>query len=161
MAAPIILRLPYELLCGLIDLLFEDRPLARFWFLETVARMPYFSYISMLHLYESLGWWRRSAEIKRVHFAEEWNVRSYNKNFATRPPRPFWLQLRCSALRSALRIQCLHSTITFTAPNAHICSRELLNNFLSTKRSFTTCSSWRASAATSAGPTASGHSTRR
>ncbi len=23
--------------------------------------------------YESLGWWRRSAEMKRVHFAEEWN----------------------------------------------------------------------------------------
>ena len=35
--------------------------------------MPYFSYISMLHLYETLGWWRRSAEAKRVHFAEEWN----------------------------------------------------------------------------------------
>jgi ubiquinol oxidase len=30
----------------------------RFWFLETVARMPYFSYITMLTLYESLGWWR-------------------------------------------------------------------------------------------------------
>lgn len=22
-----------------------------------VARMPYFSYLSMLHLYETLGWW--------------------------------------------------------------------------------------------------------
>jgi hypothetical protein len=38
----------------------------RFWFLETVARMPYFSYISMLHLYESLGWWRAGAELRRV-----------------------------------------------------------------------------------------------
>jgi ubiquinol oxidase len=35
--------------------------------------MPYLSYISMLHLYESLGWWRRSADVKRIHFAEEWN----------------------------------------------------------------------------------------
>jgi ubiquinol oxidase len=35
--------------------------------------MPYFSYISMLHLYESLGWWRAGAELRRVHFAEEWN----------------------------------------------------------------------------------------
>mmetsp|Transcript_4097 Transcript_4097/g.12795 ORF Transcript_4097/g.12795 Transcript_4097/m.12795 type:complete len:220 (-) Transcript_4097:81-740(-) len=35
--------------------------------------MPYFSYISMLHLYESFGWWRRSAEAKKIHFAEEWN----------------------------------------------------------------------------------------
>lgn len=30
----------------------KHRPIARFWFLETVARMPYFSYISMLHFYE-------------------------------------------------------------------------------------------------------------
>jgi ubiquinol oxidase len=48
-------------------------PPQRFWFLETVARMPYFSYISMLHLYESLGWWRAGAELRKVHFAEEWN----------------------------------------------------------------------------------------
>ena len=86
------LRAPYYALCFALDNLFEGRPIARFWFLETVARMPYFSYISMLHLYaaarqriprrasrgsppryESLGWWRRSAEAKKVHFAEEWN----------------------------------------------------------------------------------------
>mmetsp|Transcript_17475 Transcript_17475/g.70208 ORF Transcript_17475/g.70208 Transcript_17475/m.70208 type:complete len:237 (-) Transcript_17475:187-897(-) len=35
--------------------------------------MPYFAYISLIHLYESLGWWRRSSEAKRVHFAQEWN----------------------------------------------------------------------------------------
>jgi ubiquinol oxidase len=35
--------------------------------------MPYFSYITMLHLYESLGFWRRSADVKRIHFAEEIN----------------------------------------------------------------------------------------
>ena len=38
----------------------------RFWVLEVVARMPYFAYISMLHLYESLGWWRAGAELRRV-----------------------------------------------------------------------------------------------
>ena len=58
-AAPVILRVPYVVLCGVIDLLFEDRPLSRFWFLETVARMPYFSYISMLHLCK-----KRSAHVK-------------------------------------------------------------------------------------------------
>ena len=71
--SPLLLRVPYVVLCGFIDLVFENRPIQRFWFLETVARMPYLSYISMLHLYESLGWWRRSAEVKRIHFAEEWN----------------------------------------------------------------------------------------
>jgi ubiquinol oxidase len=35
--------------------------------------MPYFSYITMLHLYETLGFWRRSADVKRIHFAEEIN----------------------------------------------------------------------------------------
>jgi ubiquinol oxidase len=46
---------------------------SRFFLLETVARMPYFSYISMLHLYETLGFWRRSSDVKRIHFAEEIN----------------------------------------------------------------------------------------
>ena len=27
----------------------------------------------MLTVYELLGWWRRSSELRRVHFAEEWN----------------------------------------------------------------------------------------
>mmetsp|Transcript_2078 Transcript_2078/g.9125 ORF Transcript_2078/g.9125 Transcript_2078/m.9125 type:complete len:485 (-) Transcript_2078:90-1544(-) len=71
--APLTIFVPYTVLCWVLDGLFDGRPIQRFWFLETVARMPYFSYISMLHLYESLGWWRRSAETKRVHFAEEWN----------------------------------------------------------------------------------------
>ncbi len=63
----------YLSLCLLLDVLFKNRPIQRFWFLETVARMPYFSYISMLHLYESFGWWRAGAELRKIHFAEEWN----------------------------------------------------------------------------------------
>ena len=27
----------------MLDVIFENRPIQRFWFLETVARMPYFS----------------------------------------------------------------------------------------------------------------------
>ena len=53
---PLVIKAPYLVLCLMLDVLFEGRPLARFWFLESVARMPYFAYISMLHLYESLGW---------------------------------------------------------------------------------------------------------
>lgn len=34
--------------------------------LEEVARMPYFSYVSMLHLYETLGWWRAGADLRKV-----------------------------------------------------------------------------------------------
>jgi len=45
----------YDVGCFLLDGLFDERPIQRFWFLETIARIPYFSYISMLHLYESFG----------------------------------------------------------------------------------------------------------
>eukprot|EP00775_Hariotina_reticulata_P006705 gene6705-6926_t len=70
---PWYVRAVYYSLCLFLDVAFDNRPLQRFWFLETVARMPYFSYITMLHLYESLGWWRAGAELRKVHFAEEWN----------------------------------------------------------------------------------------
>ena len=72
--APLIIKVPYYVLCYFLDVVFEGRNVfSRFFLLETVARMPYFSYITMLHLYETVGFWRRSAEQKRVHFAEEWN----------------------------------------------------------------------------------------
>jgi ubiquinol oxidase len=72
--APIIIKIPYIFLCFMLDTVFEGSSVpSRFFLLETVARMPYFSYISMLHLYETLGFWRRSADVKRIHFAEEIN----------------------------------------------------------------------------------------
>ena len=72
--SPWIIEGPYYLLCKVLDAWFpENKPVQRFWFLETVARMPYFSYTTMLTLYELLGWWRRSRELRKVHFAEEWN----------------------------------------------------------------------------------------
>lgn len=58
----------------LFDNLFsgEDRAYARFYALETIARVPYFSYLSVLHLYETLGKWRKAKYLK-LHFAESWN----------------------------------------------------------------------------------------
>jgi len=71
--APWLIKVPYYLLCYMLDAIFDGRPIQRFWFLETVARTPYFSYSTMLYIYEVLGWWRRSSELRKVHFAEEWN----------------------------------------------------------------------------------------
>uniref|UniRef100_A0A5B6ZC67 Ubiquinol oxidase n=1 Tax=Davidia involucrata TaxID=16924 RepID=A0A5B6ZC67_DAVIN len=56
----------------ILDTLYHDRNYARFFVLETIARVPYFAFISVLHLYESFGWWRR-ADYLKVHFAESWN----------------------------------------------------------------------------------------
>lgn len=51
---------------------YGDRHYARFHALETIARVPYFAYTSVLHLYETLGW-RRRADLMKIHFAESWN----------------------------------------------------------------------------------------
>ncbi len=51
------IRVVYHVLCWFLDVLFEGRPISRFWMLETVARMPYFSYISSM-LFWGLLYWR-------------------------------------------------------------------------------------------------------
>mmetsp|Transcript_15395 Transcript_15395/g.21449 ORF Transcript_15395/g.21449 Transcript_15395/m.21449 type:complete len:243 (+) Transcript_15395:1-729(+) len=50
----------------------EDRDYARFYALETIARVPYFSYLAALHFYETIGRWRKANYLK-IHFAESWN----------------------------------------------------------------------------------------
>lgn len=66
------IRFLVSILVFVIDTLYRDRPYARFYVLETVARVPYFSYLSVLHFYETLGFWRKADWLK-VHFAESWN----------------------------------------------------------------------------------------
>jgi ubiquinol oxidase len=56
----------------ILNFFYRDRTYPRFYVLETVARVPYFAYTSVLHLYESMGWWRKSDWLK-IHFAESWN----------------------------------------------------------------------------------------
>mmetsp|Transcript_26460 Transcript_26460/g.50248 ORF Transcript_26460/g.50248 Transcript_26460/m.50248 type:complete len:397 (-) Transcript_26460:446-1636(-) len=66
---PFFVRAIYEVSVWGLDILYAGRPIPRFWVLEVIARIPYFSYVSVLHLYESLGWWQNS-ELSKVHFAE-------------------------------------------------------------------------------------------
>ncbi|KAL9243480.1 hypothetical protein vseg_017363 [Gypsophila vaccaria] len=56
----------------ILDTLYHDRNYERFFVLETIARVPYFAFISVLHMYETFGWWRQ-ADYLKVHFAESWN----------------------------------------------------------------------------------------
>ncbi|GIL72790.1 hypothetical protein Vretimale_4432 [Volvox reticuliferus] len=73
MESPLWVKAPFYALCWLLDVMYDKKPIEKFWVLETVARIPYFAYISILHLYESLGFWRAGAELRKIHFAEEWN----------------------------------------------------------------------------------------
>lgn len=63
----------YYGICFMFDCMYDNKPIDRFWFLETVARMPYFSYVATLHLYETLGWWEIDGDLKRIHLNEEIN----------------------------------------------------------------------------------------
>lgn len=65
-------RTVYGITCQLLDVRYAERPIPRFWFLETVARMPYFAYTSCLHLLSTLGWYR-SPTLMNMHHAEELN----------------------------------------------------------------------------------------
>jgi len=66
------IRFLVSILVFVINVVYANRPYPRFYVLETVARVPYFSYLSVLHLYETLGLWRKADWLK-VHFAESWN----------------------------------------------------------------------------------------
>jgi ubiquinol oxidase len=66
------IRLLVNFLEFVLSTFYQDRFYARFYVLETVSRVPYFAYLSVLHLYESLGGWR-NADWLKVHFAESWN----------------------------------------------------------------------------------------
>jgi ubiquinol oxidase len=67
-----IIRTLVSSLVFVTDVVYKNRPYPRFWVLETIARVPYFAYLSVLHFYETLGYWRKSDWLK-VHFSETWN----------------------------------------------------------------------------------------
>jgi ubiquinol oxidase len=75
--APLLIKLPYLATCNVLDKLYDGdngkRVLAKFWFLETIARVPYFGYNTMIFFYETMGWWRLSSSLKKVHFKEDEN----------------------------------------------------------------------------------------
>ena len=124
--APLIIKAPYYVLTFLLDGIFEGRnPFQRFFLLETVARMPYFSYITMLHLYETLGFWRRSADIKRIHFAEEWNEFHHLLiQESLGGDQPFYV--RFMAQHSALAYYCVLCGLWMASPSLSYKFSEML-----------------------------------
>jgi len=61
----------YEIICFLYPVKGTDRDFARFFVLETVARVPYFAYLSVMHLRETFG--DRTDTLSdrmRTHYAE-------------------------------------------------------------------------------------------
>jgi ubiquinol oxidase len=61
----------YSIICFLYPVRGTERDFARFYVLETVARVPYFAYLSVLHLRETFGErYEGMSERMRTHYAE-------------------------------------------------------------------------------------------
>lgn len=63
-----VVRFVYSSVCFFLDVIYDGRPIERFWVLETVARLPYQAYTSSLHLLSTLGWFR-SPTLMNMHHA--------------------------------------------------------------------------------------------
>ena len=61
----------YNIICAIYPVTGSKRDFARFYVLETVARVPYFAYLSVMHLRETFG--ERDPKLgerMRTHYAE-------------------------------------------------------------------------------------------
>ena len=64
-------KLTIDTVKGLIDLVYKENDYARFYVLETVARVPYFAYMSVMHLQETMGGrGAKYSERMRTHYAQ-------------------------------------------------------------------------------------------
>jgi ubiquinol oxidase len=71
--APPAMMAIYYVICFALDQLYKTDPIARFTFLETLARQPYFSYVALYHCYETIGFWSIGSNAKLLHLQQENN----------------------------------------------------------------------------------------
>ena len=77
---------------SIIDYLYRGRDFQRFWVLEEIARAPYFAFLSVLHLRESLG--LRGSEhlyLMKEHFAQTVNETEHLEYMESRGGNSYWI----------------------------------------------------------------------
>jgi len=77
---------------SIIDYLYRGRDFQRFWVLEEIARAPYFAFLSVLHLRESLG--LRGPEhlyLMKEHFAQTINETEHLEYMESRDGNRYWI----------------------------------------------------------------------
>tara|TARA_R100000278_G_scaffold52102_1_gene43917 strand:+ start:1562 stop:2074 length:513 start_codon:yes stop_codon:yes gene_type:complete len=77
---------------SIIDYLYRGRHFQRFWVLEEIARAPYFAFLSVLHLRESLG--LRGPEhiyLMEEHFAQTLNETEHLEHMESRGGADYWI----------------------------------------------------------------------
>ena len=81
----------------ILDFVYSDRHLQRFWVLEVIARSPYFAFLSVLHFKESLGLKNDiTMFLMKEHFYQAINETEHLKEMEKRGGDKFWID-RCLA----------------------------------------------------------------
>ena len=76
----------------LLDSLYAERHLQRFWVLEVIARSPYFAFLSVLHLKESLGIQNdRTMHLMKEHFYQAINETEHLIEMEKRGGNKSWI----------------------------------------------------------------------
>lgn len=77
---------------SVIDFLYRNRPIQRFWLLETIARAPYFAFLSVLHLKESLGLRGDThLHLMKEHFEQTVNETEHLEEMEARGGSKYWI----------------------------------------------------------------------
>ena len=75
-----------------LDFVYSDRDLQRFWLLEVIARSPYFAFLSVLHFKESLGIKNdKTMFLMKEHFYQAINETEHLKEMEKRGGDKFWV----------------------------------------------------------------------
>ena len=77
---------------AIIDYLYKGRDYPRFWVLEEIARAPYFAFLSVLHLRESMG--LRGPEhlyLMKEHFDQSVNETEHLEYMESRGGNAYWV----------------------------------------------------------------------
>ena len=81
-----------DITISIIDYLYRGRYFQRFWVLEEIARAPYFAFLSVLHLRESLG--LRGPEhlyLMKEHFNQSVNETEHLEYMESRGGADHWI----------------------------------------------------------------------
>ena len=76
----------------ILDFIYSDRHLQRFWVLEVIARSPYFAFLSVLHFKESLGIKNdMTMFLMKEHFYQSINETEHLEEMEKRGGDKFWI----------------------------------------------------------------------
>ena len=77
---------------AILDFLYQGRDIQRFWVLETIARAPYFAFLSVLHFKESLGLRTpEHFELMKEHFEQTVNETEHLEEMERRGGHTAWI----------------------------------------------------------------------